>query len=73
MTYPPPLAPPRAPPPFVHLSSLEVDLDQSEACLVHSVKWSGIRMVRFVMQVHPSKSKFQNSGMAVGPSWITLV
>ena len=49
------------PPPLVHLSWLEVDLDQSEACLVHSVKWSGgqvVRMVRLVMHVHPSKSKF---------------
>ena len=29
------------PSPLVHLSSLEVDLYQSEACLVHSVRWSG--------------------------------
>ena len=33
MTYPYPLAPPSSPP-----LSLEVDLDQSEACLVHSVR-----------------------------------
>ena len=46
MTYPHPRdrrTPPPSPPlpPFVHLSSWEVDLDQSVACLVHSVRWSG--------------------------------
>ena len=46
MTYPPLASPP---PPL----SLEADLDQSEACLVHSV-----RMVRVVIQVHPTSSKF---------------
>ena len=30
---------PKTPSPFVHPSSLEADWDQSEACLVHSVKW----------------------------------
>ena len=26
---------------LVHLSSLEVDMDQFEVCLVYSVRWSG--------------------------------
>ena len=48
------------PPPLVNLSSLEDDLDQSEACLVHSVRWSGGQdgyggSCRFIL-VHQSSS-----------------
>ena len=33
------LPPPSPPFPLVHFSSLEVDMDQSEVCLVYSVRW----------------------------------
>ena len=37
---------PDDPPPLVHLSSLKIDMDQSEACLIYSVRWSGVQVVR---------------------------
>ena len=41
---------PCPPPLLVHLSSLEVDMDQSELCLVYSVRWpawSGFNLVHW--------------------------
>ena len=64
------LAPP-CHPPFVHLSSLEVALDQSEACLVHSVRWSGwLRWSSRFILVHQS-SPFKIHGEWNG-SWTLL-
>ena len=52
------LAPPCLPP-FVHLSSLKVDLNQSEARLFHSVRWSGwLRWSSRFILVHQSSSQF---------------
>ena len=52
-------APPCLPPPLlVHLSSLEVNMDQSEVCLVYSVRWSLWSEWSMIIHCHSNSSKF---------------